>query len=266
MRRRAGIAGLQAAQQRQAALKAAGAAMDSELTAAMHQQLDTFRKSLETFALRHKQEIQHDPAFRAKFHQMCATVGVDPLTSSKGSWMSALGAGDYYFELAVRTVDVCIATRVLNGGVLDIDECRERLQQRRFTYTEHISVDDIERAIRKLRVLQGGFDVIKLGNVSVIKSVPLEFSPDQTRVLQLAAARSRSAANAKEKSSGLEGALSVAVVAKELSWTESRAHDTLMMLLNAEVAWLDAQASPLPLYWFLGLIRGAASASSSPKI
>lgn len=36
---------------------------------------------------------------------MCANVGVDPLTSSKDMW-SSLGIGEFYFELAVRTIEV----------------------------------------------------------------------------------------------------------------------------------------------------------------
>jgi len=49
---------------------------------------------------------------RAKFHKMCANLGVDPLTSSKDMW-STLGMGAFYFELAVRVVEV----RVVTGGI-----------------------------------------------------------------------------------------------------------------------------------------------------
>lgn len=38
---------------------------------------------------------------------MCASIGVDPLTSGKGFW-SVLGIGDFYYELAVQIVEVCL--------------------------------------------------------------------------------------------------------------------------------------------------------------
>lgn len=38
---------------------------------------------------------------------MCASIGVDPLSSGKGFW-SVLGMGDFYYELAVQIVEVCL--------------------------------------------------------------------------------------------------------------------------------------------------------------
>jgi ESCRT-II complex subunit VPS22 len=36
------------------------------------------------------------------FQEMCASIGVDPLASSKGFWSEMLGFGDFYYELAVQ--------------------------------------------------------------------------------------------------------------------------------------------------------------------
>ena len=33
---------------------------------------------------------------------MCASIGVDPLASSKGFWSEMLGVGDFYYELGVQ--------------------------------------------------------------------------------------------------------------------------------------------------------------------
>jgi ESCRT-II complex subunit VPS22 len=35
--------------------------------------------------------------------------------------------GDFYYELAVQIVEVCLATNHINGGILTVDELRERL-------------------------------------------------------------------------------------------------------------------------------------------
>ncbi len=59
---------------------------------AMKDQMSLFRAKLEEFALKHKNDIRRDPEFRAKFHTMCANIGVDPLASNKvgmgGGWIS----------------------------------------------------------------------------------------------------------------------------------------------------------------------------------
>ena len=47
-------------------------------------------------------------------------TGVDPLASNKGFWAEILGVGDFYYELGVQIADVCMATRPLNGGLIEI--------------------------------------------------------------------------------------------------------------------------------------------------
>ena len=46
-------------------------------------------------------DIRKNAQFRQHFQQMCATIGVDPLASSKGFWAEMLGVGDYYYELGM---------------------------------------------------------------------------------------------------------------------------------------------------------------------
>ena len=71
---------------------------------------------------------------------MCNAIGVDPLAGSnvkgkggkggKGSWWAQMLGGDvndFYFELAVRVVEVCRASRGENGGLIGVEDCRERV-------------------------------------------------------------------------------------------------------------------------------------------
>lgn len=75
---------------------------------------------------------------------MCAAIGVDPLASSSGAgraageeggslWSQLLGGSvnDFYFELAVRVVEVCGGTREENGGLMTVGECRRRVMRGR---------------------------------------------------------------------------------------------------------------------------------------
>ena len=45
---------------------------------------------------------------------MCAAIGVDPLASAKGFW-SVLGMGDFFYELSVQVVEVCLAHNHITG-------------------------------------------------------------------------------------------------------------------------------------------------------
>ena len=45
----------------------------------MSTQLEAFKKHLEQFATKHKNEIRKNAEFRNHFQQMCARIGVDPL-------------------------------------------------------------------------------------------------------------------------------------------------------------------------------------------
>ena len=51
----------------------------------MKLQMETFKQSLEEFAMKHRQDISKDPIFRAQFQTMCSKIGVDPLASNKAS-------------------------------------------------------------------------------------------------------------------------------------------------------------------------------------
>lgn len=41
--------------------------------------MEMFRKNLEDFAIKHRDDIRRDPDFRLQFQEMCSSIGVDPL-------------------------------------------------------------------------------------------------------------------------------------------------------------------------------------------
>lgn len=120
-----------------------GLTLRTEHLASLRTQLSVFQSLLETFAREHASTIKSDPAFRAEFARMCNAIGVDPLAGSndrsarakgKGSWWAQLlgeDVNDFYFGLAVRVVEVCRATRGENGGLIGVEEVRERVQKGR---------------------------------------------------------------------------------------------------------------------------------------
>jgi ESCRT-II complex subunit VPS22 len=39
-----------------------------------------------------------------------------------------LGFGDFYYELAVQIVEICYQTRNQNGGLIDLNDLKQRLE------------------------------------------------------------------------------------------------------------------------------------------
>lgn len=123
-----------------------GSSLRSTDAQALETQLAVFRSLLQQFAQTHARDIRSNPSFRAQFARMCAAIGVDPLASSNNNsggggsgsgggsiWAQLLGrtVNDFYFELAVRVVEVCGATREENGGLIGVREIRDRVMKGR---------------------------------------------------------------------------------------------------------------------------------------
>ncbi|XP_047493278.1 vacuolar-sorting protein SNF8-like isoform X2 [Penaeus chinensis] len=243
MRRRAGVGAIQRQKIQQDKFKEKGSEIQENQLEQMTLQMEKFRENLEDFAAKHKNEIKKNPQFRKQFQEMCASIGVDPLASGKGFWCEMLGVGDFYYELGVQIVELCVATSHRNGGVLSMDEVLRKLNQRR-RQDNQISADDAIRAVKKLRVLGSGMEVVASGSSQFIYSIPGELSMDHTTLLQQA-----------EKA----GHLTVASTALSLGWTNERAGRTLDHLLRVGVAWRDDQDRPAS-YWFPAFFQQCAVA------
>ncbi|KAF7638356.1 Vacuolar-sorting protein SNF8 [Meloidogyne graminicola] len=219
-RRAIGVGAVQKKQDIQAKFQAKGEQLASEQLQHFSQQLDTFTEKLEEFASKHRDEITKNAQFRRYFQEMCTTVGVDPLASSKGFWTEKLGLGSFYYELAVQIIEVCMSTSQENGGLITIDELRNRLMRSRSkTRKESISQDDVMRAVKKLKVLG-------------------ELSMDDARVLQLA-----------EETGGY---VSQELICDQFRWDIQRIRNVLDRQVKDGRAWIDEQTDPVQL-WFPSL-------------
>ena len=116
----------------------------------MHQQLQVFKDNLQQFASKHAQELRQNTIFRSRFQSLCLKIGVDPLQSQKSFW-SSLGFGDFYYELCIQLVQICIQTRPTNGGLLEFNQAKSMLSKLRVNQQE-ISDVDIEAALKCLKV------------------------------------------------------------------------------------------------------------------
>ncbi|KAI9719812.1 MAG: hypothetical protein M1812_003301 [Candelaria pacifica] len=218
-----------------------GNALRSEHLSSLETQLSVFQSLLHQFALTHARDIKSNPTFRAEFARMCNAIGVDPLASSNGKkegsiWAQMLGGSvnDFYFELAVRVVEVCRDTRAENGGLSMVKEVREKVYEGRgIGGGMEVSDDDILRAVKSLKPLGSGFAVVTVGSKQMIRSVPKELNTDQSTVL--AAIQ-------------ILGYVTVSMLQANLRWERARAKTVIDDLLADSLVWVDTQAEETE-YW-----------------
>ncbi|KAK6067888.1 EAP30/Vps36 family protein [Seiridium cupressi] len=231
-----------------------GTSLRTNNAQALETQLSVFRSLVQQFAQTHAKDIRSNPSFRAQFARMCAAIGVDPLTSSNSSssgsgagsiWAQLLGrsVNDFYFELAVRVVETCGATRGENGGLIGVKELRERVMRGRMEGAPEVSEDDVLRAVGTLKPLGSSYAVVKVGNKSYIRSVPKELNTDQSAVLEAVQ---------------VLGYVSVSMLMVNLRWTRARSQTVIEDLLGEGMLWLDKQAEEWE-YWSPGFMFGAGA-------
>ncbi|KAM3966074.1 vacuolar-sorting protein SNF8 [Aphomia sociella] len=250
MRRRAGVGAIQKQKLEQEKYREKGSEIQENQFQQMSKQLEVFRENLEEFASKHKSEIKKNAQFRRQFQEMCAAIGVDPLASGKGFW-SVLGIGDFYYELGVQIVEVCLATNYKNGGLITLEELRSRLIAARGKAKKHqeITNEDLLAAVKKLKIFGNGFTVVSIGKGKwLVQSVPGELNLDQTQVLQ--------------KASSLGTAwVSTTILTSDLGWNETRAQNALNHMVKEGLAWIDTQDSKETLYWFPSMFAECVSAN-----
>ncbi|CAF9936358.1 hypothetical protein IMSHALPRED_010734 [Imshaugia aleurites] len=225
-----------------------GASLRSTHLSSLQTQLSVFQSLLHNFALQHADTIISNPSFRAEFARMCNAIGVDPLAGSnvkgkgvgKGGigslWAKVLGGdvNDFYFELAVRVVEVCRGSRGENGGLLGVEECKEQVKKGKgIGGGMDVSDDDILRAVKSLNPLGSGFSIVTVGRKQMIRSIPKELNTDQSRVLEAIQ---------------VLGYVTASMLEDNLGWEHARAETVIEDLLADSLVWVDLQA-PEKEYW-----------------
>lgn len=186
---------------------------------------------------------------------MCNAIGVDPLLASNNTksgkrdggkdgagsvWAQMLGGNvnDWYFELAVRVVEVCRETRSEDGGMVAVSEVARRVQQGRRNVAvggalEEVNEEDIVRAVRSLEPLGGGFKLVNLGTKQMIRSVPRELNTDQAKVLEVVQ---------------VLGFVTAEMLQVNLKWGRQRVMTVIDDLVAESLVWVDEQAEETE-YW-----------------
>lgn len=216
--------------------------------AKLGEQMEAFRCHLQEFATKHKKEIRKSPEFRKQFQEMCAAVVVDPLQSSSNFWTKLLGVGDFYYELAIQIVEVCMSASHRTGGFMQLNELLRRVKAsrnvakvRHGSSADEIEEEDVLKAIEKLSILGGGIKAIRSGKTYIIQSVPTELSMDSTVVML----------QAQENG----GHVDQSMLMNLLNWSPERSNKVLNQMVMDGVVWIDKQSPTRETwFWFPGLV------------
>ncbi|KAF1739770.1 Vacuolar-sorting protein dot2 [Beauveria bassiana] len=243
-RKAVGIGALDRSRLTSAQYASHGSSLRATNAQALETQLSVFRTLLQQFAQTHAKDIRSDPSFRAQFARMCSAIGVDPLASSSSSsapsssvWAQLLGktVNDFYFDVAVRVVQVCGATRAENGGLISLAQVCERVSREKVAGGgASVSEDDVRRAVATLAPL------------GAATPVPRELSGDQAGCVEAAQ---------------VLGYVSVGMLRDNLGWEAARCKTVIEDLVAQGMLWVDKQTGGEWQYWSPAFMAGIDGAS-----
>lgn len=247
MRRHVGLTSLHNQTSQSSAYNTLGTSISASQLNQLESSLATFQRALRHFASVHRSKILSDPAFRSHFSQMCAQVGVDPLGGAqKGVW-GFLGVSDWTYGLAVQVVDVCLATREANGGLIEMGELVRGVAKLRTGQESGAAVSerDVVQAIKALKPLHCGYDLVSLGSITMVRCVPQALDSDALLVLQCASALHKPWVTRD----------TFASYARDQGWKGTRAEQALEKAIVEEgLVWEDCAPGEETRYWIPSLV------------
>lgn len=247
MRRGIGVAHVQTAAVIQQKMADVGAQLDAQRTSQLQDHIELLEKRLQELATKHEALVRRDPLVRAKLKEMAAGLGVDLLGSRHNVFSKALGFGDYYYELCVRIVEICMTEKPFCGGMVPLATVLRALQKAK--PQDGLAENDVVYALEKLRVLGSGYDVVSIGAppVRYIRATPEELSTDAVAVLQVASSSCPLATSA-----AVAPCVTSMQLATSLRWAPVRIEAALHTLLESGLAWIDTGGpeGAASSYWF----------------
>ncbi|KAJ9568738.1 EAP30/Vps36 family [Nakaseomyces glabratus] len=194
----------------------------------LEQQLEVFQGRLIDFAKKHNKDLKANPEFRSRFLRMCSSIGIDPLEIFEKD-QHLFNVDDFYYEISVKIIEVCRETKDMNGGVISFDELRNG-----YFKNLNVTMEDLEKSIDMIQVLDGGFKVFSIRGKKFLRSVPNEITGDQTKILEVCS---------------IMGYASISLLRANFKWDAVRGRSVLEDMAANGMLWIDNQAGNEILYW-----------------
>ncbi|CAL8082185.1 unnamed protein product [Orchesella dallaii] len=251
MRRRVGVASVVHSRNAEQLFTKKSTIIDQNSIAKLETNLEELKQKLKWFASKHQVDLQTDAAFRNEFLNMCKSIGVDPLASSKGYWTQYLGVGTYYYTLAVQIVETILSGVDRHGGIMLLKDLWIRLERHRpnFLQDSHISFEDIFQSLKLMKSLGKGCGYIRTSSQKsqidqgLVYCVPEELKQDQTLLLT---------------NVGQSGkcCFKLTDVADSLGWGGLRTKTAVDQLIRDGIVWVEKRGGSegeYVRYWLPGL-------------
>lgn len=212
--------------------------------------IQEFQKGLERFVREFWASLEGNPGTQKTLYGLCARLGLDPMLmrhsmltveaqygDRKGAYVAR---HDFLHALGIAVLDVCEAKKEMDGGLSDMDMVLERVAKRGGSILgsrpRDIFKQDVLQAVEILSSLGNCIGVLQIGGKEYIKSSPVLFSGDCTKLLELF--------------HKFQGRFSRSEAMHELKWPEERVVNALMALAREGMVLIDhpPEAMP-PLYW-----------------
>ena len=225
MRRGIGVSAIKNRQNDREKYAALGKELEVSKLSSVRELLSEFQEALMQFATKHRTRINSDPEFRLQFHAMCRNAGVDPLASNRGIWANVLGIGDFYFELGIVIIEICLKVRAQYGGLISVADLLDRIRSSaKGGSRKEVSSADINRAVEKISVLGNGFRIVQIMGNPMVLSLPMELNKDHEDIIN----------EAQD-----EGFVNEQSMSRSCGWSSERFNITIRPLLQDGIVWLD---------------------------
>lgn len=225
MRRGIGVSAFKNRQNDREKYAVLGKELEVSKLSSVRELLSEFQEALIQFATKHRTRINSDPEFRLQFHSMCRSAGVDPLASNRGIWSNILGIGDFYFDLGIVIIEICLKVRAQFGGLISVADLLSRIHSSAKAGTRRtVSAADVNHAVDKISVLGNGFRIVQIMGNPMVLSLPMELNKDHEDII------------GEAQDSGFVTQQSMMRVA---GWSKIRFDIALKPLLQDGIVWLD---------------------------
>ncbi|SCU78222.1 LAME_0A03752g1_1 [Lachancea meyersii CBS 8951] len=194
----------------------------------LDEQLRVFQERLVAFAKDHNSELKGNADFRMKFIKMCTSIGIDPICLFDKE-RHLFDVNDFFYEICVKVIELCRKTKDLNGGVISFEELHKG-----YFEIYKVEMDDLQKAVKMLDVLAGGFQTFTINNKKYLRSVPNELTHDHTKILEVCS---------------ILGYASISLLKLNLDWKSVRSEAVLREMVANGMLWVDSQAKGETLYW-----------------
>ncbi|OAF71215.1 ESCRT-II complex subunit VPS22 [Intoshia linei] len=177
-----GKAAIQAEMQKKEEINRKAKEISEQYFKNMQSSMNELTENIKRYSVKYRDEIRYNPDFRQKFAKLCLSTGVDPLASNRGVWSKYFGIGEFYYELTIQLIEICLATEEKYKGFIPMNDLIKLLSNVRKDQKIEITLHDVTIVLDKLKLFGNRYKLVKC-DILYLQTIPAELSTDHIHVL-----------------------------------------------------------------------------------